>query len=104
MCVISMVMDMGIKFPDDYWSKDNIDHFKDLTKRAQQFDLEKGLDDCIDPEKAKLLEKIDLLEKRIELMTRRREIEDEMVHLNDALRSVEHHIVDVEEKLAKLHT
>lgn len=82
MCVISMVMDMGQKFPEDYWTLPNIDHFRDLTRRAREHDKKHGLEDCVDPEKEKLLKRIELLERKILLTEKRAKLEEEFEELN----------------------
>lgn len=66
MCVVSMVMDYGHKIPEPWWTPSNAEKFMKLVKFAEQFDEETGQPDCIDPEKAELLERVEKLLEKLE--------------------------------------
>jgi hypothetical protein len=65
MCAVSVVYDMFGKQPDDWYTLDRIDLFKRMVADARVFDEESGQPDCEDPEKAKVTERIDNLEKEL---------------------------------------
>ena len=67
MCVVSQVMDYGWKrIPDDMWNETTIDQFRRLLEEARKFDKVADQPECEDPEKAKLLDKLDAIEKQLE--------------------------------------
>lgn len=66
MCAVSVVYDMFGKQPDDWYTLDRIDLFKRMVADARVFDEESGQPDCEDPEKAKVTERIDNLEKELQ--------------------------------------
>jgi len=65
MCVVSMIYDMYKPLPNEWYTLDRIELFKDMVKTAEVFDKETGQPDCADPEKAKIKERIDELEKEL---------------------------------------
>lgn len=52
--------------PDTWYNQERIDLFRRLIQDAKTFDVEAGQPDCEDPEKAKLEEHIDELEKELD--------------------------------------
>lgn len=65
MCAVSVIYDMFGKQPDDWYTLDRIDLFRRMVVDARLFDEESGQPDCEDPEKAKVNERIDNLEKEL---------------------------------------
>lgn len=63
MCAVSVIYDMFGKQPDDWYTQERIDLFKRMVADARLFDVESGQPDCEDPEKAKVLERIEKLEE-----------------------------------------
>lgn len=59
MCVMSMIFDYHQKLPLDYWNLERYTLFKDLLEEVKQYDEKTGQKDCVDPEKAELLERIE---------------------------------------------
>lgn len=72
MCTYSLVIDHYWPKPNDYWTPGTIEKFKQDLKKAE--DLDKLLDqkDCVDPEKAKLLDKIAELEKQLQTKNKKK--------------------------------
>ena len=66
MCAVSVIYDMFGKQPDDWYTLDRIDLFRRMVVDARLFDEESGQPDCEDPEKAKVNERIEKLEKELE--------------------------------------
>jgi hypothetical protein len=66
MCTVSVIYDMFTPLPDEWYTKERIDLFRSMLVLAETFDQETGQPDCVDPEKAKLKEKIDALEEELE--------------------------------------
>lgn len=66
MCAVSVIYDMFGKQSDDWYTLDRIDLFKRMVADAKVFDEESGQPDCEDPEKAKVTERIENLEKELE--------------------------------------
>lgn len=67
MCAVSVIYDMFGKQPDEWYTLDRINLFKRMVADARVFDEESGQPDCEDSEKAKVNERIDNLEKELEL-------------------------------------
>ncbi len=66
MCAVSVIYDMFGKQPDEWYTLERIDLFKRMVVDARLFDEESGQPDCEDPEKAKVTERIDNLEKELQ--------------------------------------
>ena len=62
MCTVSAIYDIFEPLPDSWYTLDRIDLFKTMVYSAEIFDKETGQADCVDPEKAKLKERIEQLE------------------------------------------
>ena len=62
MCVQSVIYDLFDAQPDEWYTLDRIDLFRDMTASAIIFDKESGQPDCVDPEKVKLEKRIEELE------------------------------------------
>lgn len=69
MCVVSMIHDWGNKLPDAYWTYPNADYFKELVRKAAEYDRITNQPHCEDPEKVKLLERIEKLLEKLEEKT-----------------------------------
>lgn len=65
MCAVSAIYDMFRPMPDDWYTLDRIDLFKNMVAQAAQFDIETGQPDCADPEKAKMVAHIAELEEQL---------------------------------------
>lgn len=65
MCMVSVIYSMFEKQPDDWYTSQRIELFYALVAAAEIFDDESGQPDCLDYEKAKLLNRIDKLEEKI---------------------------------------
>jgi hypothetical protein len=65
MCAVSVVYDMFGKLPNEWYTPQRINLFKQMVTLAETFDQESGQPDCADPEKAKLLVRIEELEKEL---------------------------------------
>lgn len=65
MCSVSVIYDMFKPLPDEWYTLDRIDLFKDMVHNAEIFDQETGQPDCADPEKAKIKEHIAELEAEL---------------------------------------
>lgn len=63
MCAVSVIYDMFGKQPDQWYTLERIDLFKSMVADARLFDEESGQPDCEDPEKAKVAERIEDIEK-----------------------------------------
>ncbi len=61
MCAVSVIYDMFGKMPDTWYTKKRIELFERMVEDAKVFDKESGQPDCEDPEKAKVLERIENL-------------------------------------------
>jgi hypothetical protein len=66
MCAASVIYDMFGKMPDGWYNQKRINLFKTMIVAAEMFDQEANQPDCVDPEKEKLLEHIEELEKQLE--------------------------------------
>lgn len=66
MCAISVIYDMFRPLPDDWYTPERISLFRTMVKAAEVFDKETGQADCVDPEKAKVKDRIDALEEAME--------------------------------------
>ena len=62
MCMVSVIYDTFNKLPDDWYTLDRIDLFKDMVHSAELFDKQTGQPDCADSEKEKIKERIADLE------------------------------------------
>jgi len=69
MCVVSMIMDYGNRMPSDWWNRQKYTDFRRLIEQGQKFDQRTDQPHCEDPEKMKLLkrieERLDALEKAV---------------------------------------
>lgn len=65
MCAVSVIYDMFGKQPDSWYTLQRIDLFHSMVTDAKAFDIESGQPDCEDAEKAKLVERIEELEKQL---------------------------------------
>jgi hypothetical protein len=63
MCAVSVIYDMFGQQPDSWYTKERIDLFKRMVEDAKIFDQEANQPDCEDAEKAKILERLEKLEK-----------------------------------------
>jgi len=66
MCAVSVVYGMFAGMPDEWYTLERIDLFKRMVTDARLFDVESGQPDCEDPEKAKLQDHLEELEKQLE--------------------------------------
>lgn len=66
MCAVSVIYDMFGKQPDEWYTQEHIDLFKRMVADARLFDKESGQPDCDDPEKAKINDRIENIEKELE--------------------------------------
>lgn len=89
MCIMSLVMDYGQKIPNDHWTSDSLKEFRRMTEIAQQFDKAAGQPDCVDPEKEKMMQRIELLERKIGLMEELKRAEAEVTDIIGHIASVE---------------
>lgn len=82
MCAVSMVHDYGRRQPDDFWTMPNYDYFKDLVKKAEDFDKATGQPHCEDPEKTAFMKKIEerlaALEQKVKAAEKAAMEEDDM--------------------------
>jgi rubredoxin len=60
--MVSVVYAQFQNMPDDWYTPQRIELFYSLVAHAELFDEEAGQPDCLDPEKAKLDEKIEQIE------------------------------------------
>ena len=66
MCATCVIYDTFGKLPDTWWStQDRITTFYTVLSQARIMDQVSGVADCEDPEKAKLLERVEELEKQL---------------------------------------
>lgn len=65
MCAVSVIYDMFGKQPDEWYTLERIDLFKRMVADARFFDEESGQPDCEDPEKSKVNDRIEDLEKEL---------------------------------------
>jgi hypothetical protein len=63
MCVVSAIHDYGMRQPDDFWTRGRFDEFKDLVRKGQDFDIKTSQPHCEDPEKVKLMARIEAMLK-----------------------------------------
>lgn len=66
MCVSSVIYDAFGKLPDSWYTLGRIDLFKTMISDAKLFDRESNQADCEDPDKTKILERIENLENKLE--------------------------------------
>lgn len=66
MCMISVVYAHFSSMPDDWYTPKRIKLFKSMVESALIFDKEADQPDCLDPEKAKLKDRIEQLELDLE--------------------------------------
>jgi hypothetical protein len=64
MCAVSVIYDMFGKQPDSWYTKERIELFKRMIEDAKVFDIESNQPECEDPEKARVLERIEKLEQK----------------------------------------
>lgn len=67
MCMVSVIYAHFQSMPDDWYTPKRIDLFYSMVAQAELFDEEAGQPDCLDPEKAKLDEKIEQLKLNFNL-------------------------------------
>jgi hypothetical protein len=65
MCAVSVIYDMFAGMPDAWYTPQRLELFRSMEADAIQFDREAAQPDCVDTEKAKLLLRIEELEKQI---------------------------------------
>ncbi len=65
MCIMSMVFDHYNPMPDDFWSRQKVDEFREAADMAKLLDKMMLKPDCEDPEKAKLVERVKELEAKL---------------------------------------
>lgn len=65
MCTVSVIYDTFNRFPDSWYTPERIELFHRMVTDARFLDQESGQPDCEDPEKAKIEEHIDELEKKL---------------------------------------
>jgi len=66
MCAVCVIYDTFGKLPDTWWNtQDRITTFYTVLDQARILDALTGAPDCEDPEKAKLLERVEELEKQL---------------------------------------
>lgn len=59
MCVVSMIMNEALKWPDDYWRQPVVPKiFDNIYKEAKEYDEKNGEPDCELEEKKDLLRKL----------------------------------------------
>lgn len=68
MCVVSAIHDYGMQQPADWWTRGRFDEFKDLVRKGRDFDEKTAQPHCEDPEKVKLMERIEARLAAIEAM------------------------------------
>lgn len=66
MCVVSMVYDWADTLPNKYWTHHNYVYLGELIKKAEKYDELTKQPHCEDPEKAKVLERIEQRLKELE--------------------------------------
>lgn len=52
MCVVSNIYDLGQQVPQEYWTSERLNDFRQVVKMAEKVDQEEGNPDCEDPSKA----------------------------------------------------
>jgi hypothetical protein len=67
MCAVSVIYDMFGKQPDSWYTLQRIQLFHSMVADARVFDVEANQPDCEDAEKAKIEERIRILELEAEL-------------------------------------
>jgi hypothetical protein len=65
MCAVSVIYDVFSKMPDVWYDQERLVLFRRMVSDAEIFDRLAGQPDCADPEKAKLLLRIEELEKQL---------------------------------------
>jgi len=65
MCAVSVIYDMFAKQTDSWYDQERLGLFRRMVSDAEIYDTLAGTPDCADPEKAKLLLRIEELEKII---------------------------------------
>ena len=71
MCVYSMILDHYNQKSVDYWQYNGLQRIqdvKDLVEKAKEYDVRTGQPNCEDPEKEKLLKRLDELEARLKAL------------------------------------
>jgi hypothetical protein len=58
MCVMSVIMEYGSRLTDREWNPMSYRTFQELLEAARKFDEAAHQPDCVDPNKAKLLEEL----------------------------------------------
>lgn len=66
MCAVSVIYDMFSKLPDTWFTAEHISLYRNMVEDAKTFDLETNQADCEDPEKAKVDDHINQLEKQLD--------------------------------------
>jgi hypothetical protein len=66
MCAVSVIYDVFAKMPDTWYDQERLGLFRRMVSDAKVFDILAGTPDCEDPEKAKLLFRIEELENKYE--------------------------------------
>ena len=65
MCTASVIYNVFTPLPDSWYNLERISLFRRMITDAETFDRESGQPDCTDPEKAKLLDRINELEEQL---------------------------------------
>lgn len=66
MCTVSVIFNTFSPMPDSWFTRDRIDLFKRMITDARLLDRETGQPGCEDPDKAKLEDRVDELEEKLE--------------------------------------
>lgn len=59
MCAVSALYNYYATYPMDWWNALKLEEFQKLIRIAKQMDEAVGEKDCEDPEKAKLIERVE---------------------------------------------
>jgi hypothetical protein len=54
-----MVHEWAGRLPDPYWTRPNFDYLKELIRKAEEYDRLTNQPHCEDPEKVKVMERIE---------------------------------------------
>jgi hypothetical protein len=66
MCTQSVIYRVFDQMPDEWFNRNRIELFYRMVSDAKTFDQEAGQPDCVEPEKEKVLERVEQLEKEME--------------------------------------
>jgi len=65
MCAVSVIYNMFKPLPDSWYNEERINLFRNMLADAETFDKESNQSDCADPEKEKLVARINELEEQL---------------------------------------